>query len=44
MKGTVVEWLERLSYGAESCRKSVSSWLGFVIRRLENSVSPVVNG
>ena len=33
----MVEWLERLSYGAESRRKLVSSRLSFAMRRLENS-------
>ena len=33
----MVEWLERLDYGAESRRKGVSSRLGFAMRRLENS-------
>ena len=35
----VIEWLERLGYGAESRRKVVSSRLGFAIRWLENSLS-----
>ena len=34
----MVDWLERLDYGAESRRKVVSSRLGFAIRRLENSL------
>ena len=34
----MVEWLERLDYGAESRRKVVSSRLDFAIRRLENSL------
>ena len=38
MRGAVVEWLERLGYGAESRRKVVSSRLGFAMRRLENSI------
>ena len=42
--GVVVEWLERLDYGAESRRKVVSSRLGSAMRRLENSVNPAVNG
>ena len=33
----VVEWLERLCYGAESRLKTVSSRLGFLTGRLENS-------
>ena len=40
----MVEWLERLDYGAESRRKVVSSRLGFATRRLENSVNPAVMG
>ena len=42
----VVEWLERLDYGAESRRKVVSSGLGFAMRRLKEtlSVNPAVNG
>ena len=32
----MVEWLERLNYGAESRRKVESSRLGFAMRRLEN--------
>ena len=40
----MVEWLERLDYGAESRRKVVSSRLGFAMRRLENFVTPAVNG
>ena len=40
----MVEWLERLGYGAESRRKVVSSRLGFAMRRLENSVSPAAKG
>ena len=43
MRGTVVEWLKRLNYGAESRRKVVSSGLGFAMRRLENFVIPAVN-
>ena len=35
--------LERLGYGAESRQKIVRSNPSFVIRRLENSVSPAVN-
>ena len=34
----MVEWLERLDYGAEICRKVASSRLGFDMRRLENSL------
>ena len=34
----MIEWLERIGYGAESSRKVVSSRLGFAIRRLENSL------
>ena len=34
----MVEWLERLGYGAESRRKFVSSRLGFAMWRLENSL------
>ena len=37
-RGAVVEWLERLGYGAESRRKVVNSRLGFAIRLLENSL------
>ena len=37
-RGTVVEWLEQLGYGAESRRKVVSSRLGFAMRKLENSL------
>ena len=33
----MVEWLERLSYGAESRRKVGSSRLGLAMRRLEKS-------
>ena len=40
----MVEWLERLDYGAESRRKVVSSRLGFAMRRLKNSVNPAVHG
>ena len=52
----MVEWLERLDYGAESRRKVVRSRLGFAMRRLEKSlcqprskwktlfVNPAVNG
>ena len=36
-RGAVVEWLEWLSYGAESRRKVVSSRLGFAMRRPEPS-------
>ena len=43
-KCVVVEWFERLDYGAESRRKVVSLRLGFAMRRLENSVNPAVNG
>ena len=44
-RGVVVKWLERLDYGAKSCRKVVSSRLGFAMRRLENSLcNPAVNG
>ena len=32
----MVEWSERLGYGAESRSKDVSSKLGFAMRRLEN--------
>ena len=32
--GAVVEWLERLDYGAERRCKVVSSRLGFAMRRL----------
>ena len=32
----MVKWLEHLDYGAESCRKVMSSRLGFANRRLEN--------
>ena len=39
MRGAVVEWLERLGFGAESCRKVVSSRLGFAMRQLENFLS-----
>ena len=41
----MVEWLERLDYGAENRRKIMSSGLGFDMRQLENSLSvnPVVN-
>ena len=38
LRGAVVEWLERLDYGAESRRKIMSSRLGFAIRRLEHSL------
>ena len=38
LRGAVVEWLERLRYGAESLRKVVSLSLGFAMRRLENSL------
>ena len=34
----IVEWLQRLGYGAEGRRKVVSSRLGFAIQRLENSL------
>ena len=45
MRGTIVEWLEWLSYGVESHRKVVSLRLGFTSRQLENFfVTPVVNG
>ena len=37
LRGAVVEWLERLGYGAKSRRKVVNSSLGFAMRRLENS-------
>ena len=41
----MVKWLERLSYGEESCRKVVSSRLGFVMRQWKTlSVNPAVNG
>ena len=41
----MVERLEQLDYGAESCRKVVSSRLGFAMRRLENCLCPpAVNG
>ena len=39
MRGAVVEWLERLVYGAESRCEVVSSRLRFAMRRLENSFS-----
>ena len=35
-RDAVVEWLERLGHGTESCRKVVSSTLSFAIRLLEN--------
>ena len=35
----MVEWLEQLDYGAESCCKVVSSRLGFAMRQLENFCS-----
>ena len=38
---TVVEWLERLGYGAKSRRKVVSSRAGFAMLRLENSLCPL---
>ena len=38
LRGVVVEWLERLDYGAESRRKVVNSRLGFAMRQLENSL------
>ena len=37
-RGAVIEWLERLNYGAESRREFEAG------RRLENSVNPAVNG
>ena len=37
-RSAVVEWLECLSYGAESRRNVVSSKLGFAMRQLENFV------
>ena len=37
-RGVVVEWLERLGYGAESRRKVVRSRLCFAMRGLENSL------
>ena len=40
----MVEWSERLDFGAERHRKVVSSRLGFAMWRLENSVKPAVNG
>ena len=40
----MVEWLERLDNGAQSRLKVGSSWVGFAMRRLENSVNPAVNG
>ena len=40
----MVEWLERLDYGAESRLKFLRSRLAFAMRRLENSVNPAVNG
>ena len=40
----MVEWLERLGHGAENRHKVVSSRLGLAMWRLENSVSPAVNG
>ena len=39
LRGTVIEWLERLGYDAECRRQVVSSRLGFDVRRLEISVS-----
>ena len=33
--GSAVEWLERLGYGADSCRKIARSKRGFAIRRPE---------
>ena len=36
-RGAVDEWLERLTYGAESRRKVMSSRLGFAMGWLENS-------
>ena len=41
LKGTIVGWLERLGYGAESRRKVVSSRMGFAVRL---STNPAVNG
>ena len=35
----MVEWLERLDYGAESRREVVSSRLGFAMRQLEHSLA-----
>ena len=40
----MVEWLERLDYGAESGRKVISLRQGIAMQRLENSVNPAVNG
>ena len=37
-RGTLVEWLEGLDYGAEGRHKVVSSGLGFAMGRLENSL------
>ena len=36
LRGSVVEWLERLGNGAENRRKVVSSGIGFAMRHLEN--------
>ena len=37
LRGTMVEWLQWLGYGAESRLKVVSSRLGFALPQLENS-------
>ena len=37
-RGTMLEWIERLEYDAESCHKVVSSRLGFSMQQLENSL------
>ena len=34
----MVEWLEQLDYGAESCQKSLNTRLVFAVRQLENSL------
>ena len=39
----MVKWLELLDYGAENCRKVVSSRLGFACE-YRQTVNPAVNG
>ena len=44
MRSVVVEWLERLDYGAESHRKGVRSSWASQSDDWKNSVSPAENG
>ena len=43
-RGAVVQWLETIGYGADSCQKVATLNSGFPIRLLGNSVRRAVNG